>query len=179
MPLKRNFHYILTTFRTYAEPYEPVKGGKHHKGLYGTSGPDRKRKRPRLFLFFALIGLLIILGPARCVEKKPGDEPNATNPDTTVVAQAVPGNPDAPEPEPEILINPEEHKDIPESPEEKPEEKPQEKPEEKPQDLPEQPEEPDDPDIPDNPDDPDIPDNHARILLALPEPHRSGVQDHG
>ena len=45
---------INDQYPEYAEPYEPVKGGKHHKGLYGTSGPDRRRKRPGLFLFFAL-----------------------------------------------------------------------------------------------------------------------------
>ena len=43
---------INDQYPEYAEPYEPVKGGKHHKGLYGTSGPDRRRKRPGLFLFF-------------------------------------------------------------------------------------------------------------------------------
>ena len=47
---------INDQYPEYARPYEPVKGGKHHKGLYGT---PRQNKRPGPFLFFALIGLIL------------------------------------------------------------------------------------------------------------------------
>ena len=103
---------INDQYPEYAEPYEPVKGGKHHKGI------------SKRFLFFALIGLLLLL----LVSTRPGGEMPGTEPQTdekkTVVTSETkseePSEPDTPEPP----INPEEHKDIPETPEEpkKPEE---------------------------------------------------------
>ena len=66
---------INDQYPEYAEPYEPVKGGKHHKGIYGTRGPDR-RNSPRRFLFFALIGLLLLL----LVSTGPGGELAGTEP---------------------------------------------------------------------------------------------------
>ena len=108
---------INDQYPEYAEPYEPVKGGKHHKGIYGTRGPDR-RNSPRRFLFFALIGLLLLLlvstGPGG---ELAGTEPRASEKETVATSetkQEKPAEPDAPEPP----INPEEHKDIPEKPEE-------------------------------------------------------------
>ena len=114
---------INDQYPEYAEPYEPVKGGKHHKGIYGTRGPER-RNSPKRFLFFALIGLLLLLlvstGPGGEI---PGTEPQTDEKKTVVTSetkQEEPSEPDTPEPP----INPEEHKDIPETPEEpqKPEE---------------------------------------------------------
>ena len=166
---------INDQYPEYAEPYEPVKGGKHHKGIYGTRGPDR-RNSPRRFLFFALIGLLLLL----LVSTRPGGElagtePRASEKETVATSetkQEKPAEPDAPEPP----INPEEHKDIPEKPEEpkepeteppvtdpepqdlpdspEPEEEPEEEPEDEPEDEPEkEPEkEPEDePDLPEEP----------------------------
>ena len=114
---------INDQYPEYAEPYEPVKGGKHHKGIYGTRRPERRNSSKR-FLFFALIGLLLLL----LVSTRPGGEMPGTEPQTdekkTVVTSETkseePSEPDTPEPP----INPEEHKDIPETPEEpkKPEE---------------------------------------------------------
>ena len=108
---------INDQYPEYAEPYEPIKGGKHHKGIYGTRGPER-RNSPKRFLFFALIGLLLLL----LVSTRPGGEMPGTEPQTdekkTVVTSETkseePSEPDMPEPP----INPEEHKDIPETPEE-------------------------------------------------------------
>ena len=166
---------INDQYPEYAEPYEPVKGGKHHKGIYGTRGPDR-RNSPRRFLFFALIGLLLLLlvstGPGG---ELAGTEPRASEKETVATSetkQEKPAEPDAPEPP----INPEEHKDIPEKPEEpkepeteppvtdpepqdspdspEPEEEPEEEPEDEPEDEPEkEPEkEPEDePDLPEEP----------------------------
>ena len=50
---------INDQYPEYARPYEPVKGGKHHNGLYGKPGRIKKKK-PGLFLNFALIGLLLV-----------------------------------------------------------------------------------------------------------------------
>ena len=164
---------INDQYPEYAEPYEPVKGGKHHKGIYGTRGPDR-RNSPRRFLFFALIGLLLLL----LVSSRPGGElagtePKASDKETAVTSetkQEEPAEPDTPEPP----INPEEHKDIPQKPEEpqepetepepqdspdspEPEEEPEDEPENDPEDEPE--DEPenkpeDDPDLPEEPEEP-------------------------
>ncbi|MBR3231121.1 MAG: hypothetical protein IKF75_00425, partial [Lachnospiraceae bacterium] len=59
----------------FAEPYEPVKGGKHHKGLYGAG------KKPMYFLFrfFILVGLLIIIMAIR-VPKVDVREPSPETP---------------------------------------------------------------------------------------------------
>ena len=106
---------INDQYPEYAEPYEPVKGGKHHKGIYGTRRPERRNSSKR-FLFFALIGLLLLL----LVSTRPGGEMPGTEPQTDETKSEEPSEPDTPEPP----INPEEHKDIPETPEEpkKPEE---------------------------------------------------------
>ena len=131
---------INDQYPEYAEPYEPVKGGKHHKGIYGTRGPDR-RNSPRRFLFFALIGLLLLLlvstGPGG---ELAGTEPKASEKETAVTSemkQEEPAEPDTPEPP----INPEEHKDIPQKAEEpgEPETEPTAADPE-PQDLPDSPE---------------------------------------
>ena len=68
---------INDQYPEYAEPYEPIKGGKHHKGIYGTRGPER-RNSPKRFLFFALIGLLLLL----LVSTRPGGEMPGTEPQT-------------------------------------------------------------------------------------------------
>ena len=160
---------INDQYPEYAEPYEPVKGGKHHKGIYGTRGPDR-RNSPRRFLFFALIGLLLLL----IVSSRPGGElagtePKASDKETAVTSetkQEEPAEPDTPEPP----INPEEHKDIPQKPEEpqepetepepqdspdspEPEEEPEDEPENDPEDEPENKPE-DDPDLLEEPEEP-------------------------
>lgn len=131
---------INDQYPEYAEPYEPIKGGKHHKGIYGTRGPDR-RNSPRRFLFFALIGLLLLLlvstGPGG---ELAGTEPKASEKETAVTSemkQEEPAEPDTPEPP----INPEEHKDIPQKAEEpgEPETEPTAADPE-PQDLPDSPE---------------------------------------
>ena len=160
---------INAQYPEYAEPYEPVKGGKHHKGIYGTRGPDR-RNSPRRFLFFALIGLLLLL----LVSTRPGGELTGTEPRaseketvaTSETKQEKPAEPDAPEPP----INPEEHKDIPEKPEEPKEpetEPPAAGPE--PQDLPDSPEPEDESE--DEPDDEteDEPENKPDNNPDLPE----------
>ena len=165
---------INDQYPEYAEPYEPVKGGKHHKGIYGTRGPDR-RNSPRRFLFFALIGLLLLL----LVSTRPGGElagtePKASDKETAVTSdtkQEKPAEPDTPEPP----INPEEHKDIPEKPEEpvepetepkpqdlpdspEPEEEPEDEPEDDPENKPE-----DDPDLPEEPEEPTYKDPSVSI----------------
>ena len=68
---------INDQYPEYAEPYEPIKGGKHHKGIYGTRGPERRNSSKR-FLFFALIGLLLLL----LVSTRPGGEMPGTEPQT-------------------------------------------------------------------------------------------------
>ena len=130
----------------YAEPYEPVKGGKHHKGLYGTRGLKSSNNSRRLV--FALAGLLLILlvaGRPGAVE--PGPEPKASAKETVVPQETRTEEPSEPE-KPEPPINPEEHNELPEEPEEP-----------KPPKDPDTPDPPDIPDIPDLPDDPDPPDN--------------------
>lgn len=130
----------------YAEPYEPVKGGKHHKGLYGTRGLKSSNNSRRLV--FALAGLLLILlvaGRPGAVE--PGPEPKASAKETVVPQETKTEEPTEPE-SPEPPINPEEHNELPEEPEEP-----------KPPKDPDTPDPPDIPDIPDPPDDPDPPDN--------------------
>ena len=151
---------INDQYPEYAEPYEPIKGGKHHKGIYGTRGPER-RNSPKRFLFFALIGLLLLL----LVSTRPGGEMPGTEPQTdekkTVVTSETkseePSEPDMPEPP----INPEEHKDIPETPEE-----------------PKKPEEPVTPETPastsssetlDSPDEPDEPEDSPETSEDSPE----------
>ena len=125
----------------YAEPYEPVKGGKHHKGLYGTRGLKSSNNSRRLV--FALAGLLLILlvaGRPGAVE--PGPEPKASAKETVVPQETKTEEPTEPE-SPEPPINPEEHNELPEEPEEP-----------KPPKNPDTPDPPDIPDIPDPPDDP-------------------------
>ena len=70
---------INDQYPEYAEPYEPVKGGKHHKGIYGTRRPERRNSSKR-FLFFALIGLLLLL----LVSTRPGGEMPGTEPQTEI-----------------------------------------------------------------------------------------------
>lgn len=160
---------INDQYPEYAEPYEPIKGGKHHKGIYGTRGPDR-RNSPRRFLFFALIGLLLLL----LVSTSPGGElagtePKASDKETAVTSemkQEEPAEPDTPEPP----INPEEHKDIPQKPEESGE--PETEPtaaDPEPQDLPDSPEPEDESE--DEPEDEteDEPENKPENKPDLPE----------
>ena len=114
---------INDQYPEYARPYEPVKGGKHHKGLYGTRGQDNRRP-PRLFLFFALIGLLLAftagmrpdLGartperpapPSETVAVREPDKPKEpVPPEVPEDVEIVPAPP-APEPEPEPAPEPE------------------------------------------------------------------------
>ena len=151
---------INDQYPEYAEPYEPIKGGKHHKGIYGTRGPER-RNSPKRFLFFALIGLLLLL----LVSTRPGGEMPGTKPQTdekkTVVTSETkseePSEPDMPEPP----INPEEHKDIPETPEEP------KKPEEPV--TPETPASTSSSETPDSPDEPDEPEDSPETSEDSPE----------
>ena len=151
---------INDQYPEYAEPYEPIKGGKHHKGIYGTRGPERRNSSKR-FLFFALIGLLLLL----LVSTRPGGEMPGTEPQTdekkTVVTSETkseePSEPDMPEPP----INPEEHKDIPETPEEP------KKPEEPV--TPETPASTSSSETPDSPDEPDEPEDSPETSEDSPE----------
>ena len=152
---------INDQYPEYAEPYEPIKGGKHHKGIYGTRGPGRRNSSKR-FLFFALIGLLLLL----LVSTRPGGEMPGTEPQTdekkTVVTSETkseePSEPDTPEPP----INPEEHKDIPETPEEP------KKPEEPA--APETPASTSSSETPDSPDSPDEPEDSPETSEPEDEP---------
>ena len=152
---------INDQYPEYAEPYEPIKGGKHHKGIYGTRGPERRNSSKR-FLFFALIGLLLLL----LVSTRPGGEMPGTEPQTdekkTVVTSETkseePSEPDTPEPP----INPEEHKDIPETHEEP------KKPEEPA--APETPASTSSSETPDSPDSPDEPEDSPETSEPEDEP---------
>ena len=143
---------INDQYPEYAEPYEPVKGGKHHKGIYGTRGPAR-RNSPERFLFFALIGLLLLLlvstGPGG---EMAGTEPRSSDKDTVVTSETKPEEPSEPD-TPEPPINPEEHKDIPEKPEE-----------------PQKPEELVSPELPDSPDSPETSEDSPETTEPEEEP---------
>ena len=147
---------INDQYPEYAEPYEPIKGGKHHKGIYGTRGPERRNSSKR-FLFFALIGLLLLL----LVSTRPGGEMPGTEPQTdekkTVVTSETkdipetheePKKPEEPAaPETPASTSSSETPDSPDSPDE-PEDSPEtSEPEDEPfsptePDLPVEPEEP-------------------------------------
>ena len=152
---------INDQYPEYAEPYEPIKGGKHHKGIYGTRGPER-RNSPKRFLFFALIGLLLLLlvstGPGGEI---PGTEPQTDEKKTVVTSETKPEEPAEPD-TPEPPINPEEHKDIPETPEEP------EKPEEPA--APETPASTSSSETPDSPDSPDEPEDSPETYEPEDEP---------
>ena len=87
-----------------ADPYEPIKGAKHHTGLYGT--PSKKVVRFFRFRFFALIGLLLIL--ALFSGSKNRGNSTGSDPDNNgQYDELLPGPEPTPEPDPTPTPTPE------------------------------------------------------------------------
>ena len=87
-----------------ADPYEPIKGAKHHTGLYGT--PSTKVVRFFRFRFFALIGLLLIL--ALFSGSKNRGNSTGSDPDNNgQYDELLPGPEPTPEPDPTPTPTPE------------------------------------------------------------------------